>query len=131
MRVEGWEKLLTEYIEQAYNVEFVWGKKDCALWCADWINTCTGKDYAKHWRGRYTTEDELRELLNARQLDSYGDIGDLYEHPVDVKHIMRGDIILHPIGTLGICTGVDSVFITERGVLIEKTHKCLKGWKVN
>lgn len=131
MRVEGWEKLLTAYIETARKTRFEWGSKDCALWCADWVNTCTGKDYACEWRGKYHNEEELRQLLNGRGFDSYGDIADYYQKPVPIHEVCRGDIVLHPIGTLGICTGIDSVFIMENGMLIEKTHKCLKGWKVS
>jgi len=130
VRIEGWEKLLHEYIEATKSLTFEWGKNDCALWCADWVNMCIGKDYAELWRGRYSSEIHLRELLKARGLDSFGDIADCYEEPKDIKFITRGDIVLHPIGTLGICTGIDSVFITERGFIVEKTHKCLKGWKV-
>jgi hypothetical protein len=43
---------------------------------------------------------------------------------------MRGDIMLHPQGMLGICDGAHAYFLTERGVTRIEFMKCVKAWSV-
>ena len=42
----------------------------------------------------------------------------------------RGDIVLNAQGCLGICNGVMSYFLMERGVTRFRTRECTKAWKV-
>ncbi len=131
MRNEGWESLLNEHIEQAQGIVFEWGMNDCALWAADWVNKATGNDFASQWRGLYTSEAELTALMAERELELPGDIADDVGLPLmDVPFAQRGDIVQHPQGCLGICNGVHSYFLMERGVTRIRTKDCVKAWKV-
>ena len=131
MRIEGWESLLNAYIEQAKTLAFEWGHFDCALWSADWVRIATGNDFASQWRGLYATEAELAGLLADRGFDSPQDIptsvGLPAMHPAFAK---RGDIVLNEQGCLGICNGVVSYFLMERGVTMFRTLSCTYAWKV-
>jgi hypothetical protein len=128
MRREGWERLLNEHIEKP--ARFQWGQNDCALWCADWVRKATGQDFASHWRGRYSSEDELRELLLEHGYEAAEDIASDVLPEMHPAFAQRGDIVLHPQGCLGICNGILSYFLTADGVTTIKTANCLRAWKV-
>jgi hypothetical protein len=130
MRVEGWESLLNRHIEDARGIVFEWGVNDCALWCADWVRKATGQDFAATWRGRYTSEEELKSQLHAMGLTDPAGIADEVLQPVETGFAKRGDIVQHPHGHLGICNGVASHFLMERGVTRVRTRDCTKAWKV-
>lgn len=129
MRVEGWESLLNEHIEQAG--AFVWGQNDCALWTAEWVGKATGQDFADDWRGLYASEAELDDLLLARGISSPAELpirAGLMAIPIGF--VQRGDILLHPQGCLGVCNGLHGYFLTERGVTRLPTRNCVRAWEV-
>ncbi|MBP3955385.1 hypothetical protein J8F10_08840 [Gemmata sp. G18] len=131
MRIEGWEGLLNEHIEQARHVEFEWGMNDCALWAADWVKKANGNDFASAWRGLYSSEAELEQLMAERELELPADIADDVGLPqMHVGFAQRGDIVQHPQGCLGICNGMHSYFLMERGVTRLRTKDCVKAWRV-
>lgn len=131
MRIEGWESLLNEHIEQARKSVFQWGENDCALWSAEWVKKATGNDYAADWRGLYSTEAELQSLLSERELDLPEQIADEVGLPqIQITFAQRGDIVLHPQGCLGICNGLFSFFLTEQGLTSIPTGRCVRAWRV-
>ncbi|WP_020471457.1 DUF6950 family protein [Zavarzinella formosa] len=130
MRVEGWELLLHEHLSGA--APFAWGSNDCALWSAAWVRKATGRDCAAEWAGRYTTENELRDLMRERGHRTTADIADATGFPsVHVAFARRGDIVLHPQRCLGICDGLHSHFLTKSGLTRLMTLACVKAWKVD
>jgi hypothetical protein len=42
---------------------FVWGRRDCILFAAGWVQARTGRDPAAAWRGRYDTGFRAHHLL--------------------------------------------------------------------
>ena len=131
MRIEGWESLLNHHIEQARLVVFEWGQNDCALWSADWVRMATGTDFSSQWRGLYISEAELSELMLERGFTEPQDIPTAVGLPaMHPAFAQRGDIVLHPQGCLGICNGIGSYFLMERGVTVIRTRDCLNAWKV-
>jgi hypothetical protein len=48
---------------RASKSEMVWGKDDCALWCADILKEALGYDGAERFRGRYRTRIGARRVL--------------------------------------------------------------------
>jgi hypothetical protein len=128
VRIEGWETLLARHI--ADPPPFEWGQNDCALWCADWLNKATGQDFSSHWRGTYTTENELLLLMTEQGFWSPRDIADHHLERVSVPLAQRGDIVLHPHCALGICDGTFSYFLTEAGITRLGTLRCPCAWKV-
>jgi hypothetical protein len=129
MRVEGWESLLDAHIENAQ--PFEWGQNDCALWSADWVNLATGVNFASQWRGLYTTEDELAALLAERGFTSHAEIPTASGFPsMHPAFAQRGDIVMNAYGCLGICAGLESYFLMERGVTPYRTKKCTHAWRI-
>ena len=131
MRIEGWESLLAAHVVQAQEKTFAWGEHDCALWCAEWLRLATGRNLVDEWRGLYTNEEELDSLMLARGHSSYEHIVDAYGLSKPVMLAQRGDILLHPCGTLGICLGKIGIFVTTKGAITERTLACLKAWEVS
>lgn len=127
MRVEGWEALLAEFT--ATPQPFAWGRADCALWCADWVALATGQDFTSDWRERYSSEAELAALLAARGLASPADIpGAVGLEEINPAFAQRGDVVLHPQGCLGVCTGLLAVFLTETGLTTLRGRA--RAWRV-
>lgn len=69
------ETILRRFLEEARAVQFRPGRRDCALFAADWIAALTGVDPAARWRGRYRTMDEGRALLKADGYASPAEVG--------------------------------------------------------
>ncbi len=131
MRIEGWEKLLAQHIEEARKTAFQWGTHDCVMWCASWIKKCTGNDFAKGIVGTYDTEEGANEYLRANGYETVESVADKHLFSVPMALAGRGDILLRPDYLLGICTGVNGDFITQKGVTEYRTLKCLKAWRVD
>jgi hypothetical protein len=130
MRNEGWESLLAQQIAEARGKTFEWGVHDCVLWCADWIGKVTGIDPAAEWRGTYSTEEEAQAILGSLGFASTSELASHHLEEKPVSMASRGDLMLHPSGSLGICDGAFAFFVTKEGLLRLEFTKCLRAWKV-
>ncbi len=128
MRIEGWERRLAELL--AADRPFSWGQNDCLIRCGIWVEEATGEDHYSAWIGQYSTESDARTLMRARGFNDYADIPDSILSVTPVMLAQRGDLVLHPSGSLGICNGLKSHFIGEKGPFTENTLSCLRAWKV-
>ena len=55
MRHPEWKLALIQYLEKAARKPFAPGEHDCALFAAGAVEAMTGVDYARPFKGRYTT----------------------------------------------------------------------------
>lgn len=55
-------------MEKASRDVMVWGKDDCALWCANIRRDVMGDDLAAEYRGRYRTRHGARRILGPKGL---------------------------------------------------------------
>lgn len=130
MRVQGWESLLIEHLDEMRRTPFEWGSNDCALSVARWVHICTGQDHSSDWIGNYKTERGAARKMRARGFTSAAKIVDAKLPFVSVPFARRGDIVLHPNGSLGICNGKISVFLGVEGAIDIETLCCIKAWRV-
>lgn len=130
MRIEGWESLLADYVREAYGFPFRWGSHDCALWAARWVRACTGNDFLSDWEGKYKTEGGARRLMKRRGFHSVEEIADRHLVEIPVELAKRGDLLLHPEGSLGVCFGRHGFFLAEHDVTMLDTLACPKAWAV-
>lgn len=66
MRHPDWKLRLMQYLGEAARSPFVPGQHDCALFVAGAVEAMTGIDYARPFKGRYTTlKGGLRVLREA------------------------------------------------------------------
>lgn len=130
MRLEGWEARLEAHIREAYSHAFAWGEHDCALWAARWVLVATWEDFLSDWQGRYKTEAGAARLMKRRGFASVADIADAHLPEIPVKLARRGDLLLHPQGSLGICYNRHGFFLTADGVTMIDAGTCPRAWKV-
>ena len=131
-RRDNWPNLLAQFIEQRREQPFAWAVNDCCIFAADWVETCTGVDYAQTWRGRYSSG-----LGAVRFLDEAGGVEALVDalglQRVTPQQAGRGDIVAQEAGrgiTLGICLGVTTAFATKNGLAFGSIANAEKSWKV-
>ncbi len=55
--------LFEDFVRQTHRQPFVWGVSDCSLMVADWCVMNGHPDPAAELRGKYSTEEECRALL--------------------------------------------------------------------
>ncbi len=109
---------LTEFIRAAMRREFVWGKRDCILFCTDWVWAVTGTDPAARWRGTYHSEAEAQAII-----DGFGGLAALCDEGYagalercDPEDALVG-VITSIEGDIGaIRSGRSWVVLTERGI---------------
>ena len=130
MRAEGWEALLHDYLLEAESRPFAWGEHDCALWAAGWVRLSTGDDFASAWRGRYRTARGAKALMTRRGFSGVAAIASAHLCEIPVPLAQRGDLLLHPSDSLGVCAGARGYFVTESGLLAEAALACGRAWRV-
>ncbi len=94
---------LSTIFNEYQNKPFVWGKSDCCLFTADFVQVLTGIDPAKDYRNKYKTEIGAK-----RALVKYGSVEKaLDEHfkRINYNFAKRGDPILFT-SELGLTVGV-------------------------
>lgn len=106
-RKQDWELLLVQWLQGAIHTPFQWGQFDCALAAADALSAQTGLNFARGWRGQYSTgQGALKQLLRKGYQDVYEAMTDaLQTEAVAPERLQRGDIagVNLPAGkTLGV-----------------------------
>lgn len=131
MRIEGWENVLQEYIEQARSLSFVWGENDCCLWASKFVDSITGTTYADDWLGFYDDEEGANALMALRGFNYPHDIVNSHLPKIQVSAAKRGDLVMNKDGCIGICDGRKSFFLAVgRGLVADETLSCRRAWKV-
>jgi hypothetical protein len=131
-RRDNWPSLLAQFIEARREQPFAWGSNDCCTFAADWVEVCTGVDYAKAWRGRYSSG-----LGAVRVLDEAGGVEALVDalglQRVAPQLAGRGDIVAQEAGrgmTLGICLGETTAFVAKGGLVFGPISNVETAWKI-
>lgn len=131
-RRDNWPDLLAQFIEQRRDQPFAWAQNDCCIFAADWVELCTGVDYAQPWRGRYSSG-----LGAVRFLDEAGGVEALVEalglQRVTPQQAGRGDIVTQEAGrgiTLGICLGDRTAFVAKSGLVFGPITNVETAWRI-
>lgn len=133
MRIEGWEKLLSEYLEAQATVPFEWGVSDCLMFAADAVKLITGIDPAEEARGRYN-DVKSAAILSIETGIKTEEIFDRHFERGDVAFSHRGDIVLKETdrgATFGIVYGGKAVFKVDGvGLSYEPLMSVGISWRV-
>ncbi len=124
---------LAEYLQKHKGVEFVWGSNDCCTFASNWVEELTGVNpliSIGHY-GKYKTLKGAATILKnlgglSKVLDE--NLGNNI-HPAYAK---VGDIVMGDLDggeTLGICIGIECMFLGEKGVVRKRTLDMLKAWR--
>ncbi|WP_051785785.1 DUF6950 family protein [Endozoicomonas numazuensis] len=134
-RREDWEVRLIDWLHKAIDTPFQWGQFDCALAAADALQAQTGHDFAKGWRGQYTTAGgALKQLLKRQCHDVYEVVArELQTIRVEPQQLQRGDIAGADLAngkTLGIVWG-ETVWLPEtQGLRAHSLSLVECGWRL-
>ena len=131
-RVEGWERLLWEAVEDARATPFAWGTHDCATWAFDVRQLLTGEDAAKAWRGRYrTAKGAARVLRQVLKADSHASAASEILGPPLATPLMaqRGDIVLRS-EAFGVCVGTECAYLAPEGLTFRPITETDLAWRV-
>lgn len=95
MKHKDWAQRLNDYLKANINTPFEWGEFDCCLHVANAVEAMTGNDFAKDFRGRYSTA-----LGAQRALKKYGKgnihdtLEDIFGYALTRLLAGRGSIVL-------------------------------------
>jgi len=111
---------------------FSWGRSDCALFVAGWVERVTGVDYAEAWRGRYRSAAGAQ-----KQIKLHGDLAALvssvWGKPVSMYQARRGDVVLFQADngpTLGIHAGTAIAAAGPEAVVYLPLQKTAVVWRL-
>ncbi|MCI2213288.1 DUF6950 family protein [Pseudosulfitobacter pseudonitzschiae] len=101
---------LNAYLEQVRRHRFRPGSHDCGMYVAGWVQSATGVDHGKIWRGRYRSMAALDELMKEAGFATHVDyVASLFaEIPPAVAQV--GDLAVVEGRALGIIAA-DRVFV--------------------
>ena len=86
---------LTEFLAQRKEMPFKWGKNDCCLFAADWVELVSGQDPAKSFRGQYRTKNgAFKQLFKLGFKDIKSVFKASLNHEIEPLYAQRGDIAL-------------------------------------
>jgi hypothetical protein len=109
--------LLPDYLEEMRDRDFAFGAFDCALFAADWVQRCTGIDYAQTLRGYASPLEAYRIVSSFGSLEAM--VSKLLDRePIAPAFAMRGDIVIASLDTdegesrdtIGICEAATCFF---------------------
>ena len=133
MRIEGWEQIASDYIGDALNQEFVWGKRDCVLFACDLARAITGKDPAEKIRGKYKSQKSALFLISNEPTAPEIVMNDYFQR-IHIGFAQRADIVFRRKENGGFNFGIvwdgKAVFLAEgKGIVFEKLEG-LTVWRV-
>ena len=135
-RFEDWPERLNAAIMAAGELTFQWGKNDCCLFASNCIKAMTGDDPAKGIRGRYRSEEKALAILKEEggvEAIVRGKAREFGWKKIPPIEAQRGDVATckWPEGiAVGVCNGVEVLFVTREGLRGVKKSECRRAWRV-
>ena len=113
---------------------FEWGKVDCCMWTSDIQLAIHGKDYAKKYRGTYTSEKTFKRMLVKNKFKNLEDLVlDLLGEPKIAGLARLGDPMLleeQGVHIVGVCYGTYALFLTQDGFTSRRLSACKYTWNL-
>jgi hypothetical protein len=129
MRVEGWERILQNRINNAQ--PFDWGTNDCCMFAVSVVEAITGVDYGIAYRGYKTKRGAASRLLKAGGVEAIAT--NALGEPKQRKMARRGDVVSFMSEqevSLGICNGDKIAAVSDDGLVLLPMSQALKAWSV-
>ncbi len=140
IRVDDWQKNLTELIEAKRNVPYSITDHNCLMWALSGALAVNGVDYYKQFRGKFKTEKGAAKAL--RQIGKASSSVEFLEATFGKRNPLafarKGDIVaaVNPQGQaelannlalfgppVGVCYGLLSYFVGLDGLITIETLK--------
>jgi hypothetical protein len=141
-RKQSWQTDLHKFLLERANSPFVWGVRDCSLFCADAIYAMTGTDIAADFRAQY--HDEESAFAAIKKISGGSTVADAaqycaqkfglteWKHPLMAR---RGDLVVienenRLIAAIVHLNGVHVVTVTEKGLAPFPIAQIKRAWHV-
>ena len=115
VRLADWRPRLDQYLRDLRGQPFVWGRLDCALFCAGAVEAMTGVDLARGWRGYRTETAGLRKLSQAGFASHVEYLASLLPE-VHPSQVVIGDIVVLSDVTLALVQGHLAIAVGPDGI---------------
>lgn len=116
MRLENYNTLFSNFVDEVRLRPFDWGEWDCCIWAADAVEVITGEDKLAIFRGTYN--DELSAMKALRRIGEGTLLKTLVKHlggPIHPAKAILGDVVYYK-RIVGICLGEYSLFVGPKGL---------------
>lgn len=134
-RYEDWPARLLAAVKAAEKKPFAWGEHDCALMVADCVLAETGFDFAKEFRGRYSTALGAAKALRSNGAAGLADyVTRVLGDPVVPALAQRGDVVMFETAegheALAVVVGLDAAAAGPEGITWVPLAQWKKAWRV-
>lgn len=117
-------------IDRYRNVEFRWGKHDCAIFGADCVKAQGGPDLARGYRGKYSTMMGGIKRARKNGYNSHVDIFEKNLNEIPVAFACTGDIAIIDTAdgpAIGVVDGANIFAMRETvGLTVVPLNKAIK-----
>lgn len=141
-RKQTWQSDLHTFLLERANSPFVWGVRDCSLFCADAIYAMTGTDIAADFRAQY--HDETTAFAAIKKITGGSTVADAAEYCAakfgltEWKHPLmaqRGDLAIiendgRLIAAIVHLNGIHVVTVTDKGLSPFSISDIKRAWHV-
>jgi hypothetical protein len=130
-RVNNWQSLLAEKVEEARNRQYELSVFDCVTWSFEVACALRGTE-GPPWKAAYKTVSGGLRVLKRMGHSTLAELVDAEIGPrVSIRLAQRGDMVLLGNGdALGICLGNTVATVTENGLHITRHGHNDIAWRV-
>lgn len=133
-RLPDWEQRFHEFMDRGYSRVYKPGVTDCAIYCADMVEAITGVDPAAGWRGTYSTEEEIAQILDATG-GLVNLVSSIIGYPVAPLQARRADVVYTRWNdteeSVGVCLGARVAFPTASGIELRYSRRVATlAWRI-
>jgi hypothetical protein len=132
-RLPDWESRLSAFLDEWSDVQYAYGKADCARFAAEAAQAQTGHDYYAPFRDKYTTKTGSIKTLKTIGAGDLESTFSQYFVERELSFARRGDIVFDG-EAVGICYGRSCLFVgtcdQQDGLVQVHLHECVKAWAV-
>jgi hypothetical protein len=133
MKIQGWEKILSEHIQEHSISKFEWGYNDCLCFVSEYSRKVTGKVPNELVWGKYRTKEEALQYYQSVTEQPHKTMDRFYNR-VNLSFAQRGDIVLKYRDdgfTFGLIENGKAIFKTENGLTRENIKAMDYAWRVD
>ena len=134
-KLNDWQPLLTQCLEENRLKPFEWGSWDCCKFADTCIKAMTGESLIPK-KLKWTDEESAMKAINDYGKDLNGSIAKAAKakglQQVDDNHRQRGDlmVIRQESQLVGICDGIKVLGPSESGMAVIPYEEVLSVWRI-
>lgn len=130
-RYPDWQVRMQAFVRERRKMPFAWGRNDCAVFAADYLEAVTGERVCTDLRAHTNAREALQTLERAGGVRAIATraLGE----PIPVVLAGVGDVVVIAVGkreALAVCNGGTAVAPGPAGVVAVPMQQALAAWRV-